>query len=47
MSQRLPGYDPGVLTIAMPADTNSTGDMFGGWLIAQIDLAASNTAAYS
>ena len=24
----------------MPADTNSAGDIFGGWLLAQMDLAA-------
>lgn len=27
-------------TIAMPADTNAYGDIFGGWLLAQMDLAA-------
>jgi len=26
-------------TIAMPADTNSNGDIFGGWLLSQMDLA--------
>jgi acyl-CoA thioesterase YciA len=26
--------------IAMPADTNANGDIFGGWLISQMDLAA-------
>lgn len=26
-------------TIAMPADTNSSGDIFGGWLLSQMDLA--------
>jgi acyl-CoA thioesterase YciA len=25
-------------TIAMPADTNSKGDIFGGWLLSQMDL---------
>jgi len=25
-------------TIAMPADTNSNGDVFGGWLMSQMDL---------
>jgi acyl-CoA thioesterase YciA len=25
----------------MPADTNSNGDIFGGWLMAQVDLAGS------
>ena len=28
-------------TIAMPADTNANGDIFGGWLMAQMDLAGS------
>ncbi|MEE9454479.1 MAG: acyl-CoA thioesterase [Paracoccaceae bacterium] len=27
--------------IAMPADTNANGDIFGGWLMAQMDLGAS------
>lgn len=26
-------------TMAMPADTNPQGDIFGGWLLAQMDLA--------
>ena len=25
-------------TLAMPKDTNSNGDIFGGWLLAQMDL---------
>ncbi|WP_246154934.1 acyl-CoA thioesterase [Methylobacterium oryzihabitans] len=29
----------------MPADTNPAGDIFGGWLMAQMDLAAGNVAA--
>jgi len=28
-------------TIAMPADVNANGDIFGGWLMAQMDLGAS------
>lgn len=39
--------DDGVLvirTIAMPADTNPAGDIFGGWLMSQMDLAAGNMA---
>lgn len=37
--------EPAVRTIAMPADTNPAGDIFGGWLMAQMDLAAGNAAA--
>jgi acyl-CoA thioesterase YciA len=29
-----------IRTIAMPADTNPSGDMFGGWLMAQMDIGA-------
>ena len=28
-------------TIAMPADTNANGDIFGGWLMGQMDLGGS------
>ena len=27
-----------IRTIAMPADTNANGDMFGGWVVSQMDL---------
>jgi len=40
--------DDGVLvirTVAMPADTNPAGDIFGGWIMSQMDLAAGNIAA--
>ena len=30
--------------IPMPADTNPSGDIFGGWLVAQMDLAGANVA---
>ena len=26
-------------TLAMPADTNQNGDIFGGWLLSQMDIA--------
>lgn len=32
-------------TVAMPKDTNSAGDIFGGWLVSQMDLAGSVAAA--
>jgi acyl-CoA thioesterase YciA len=31
--------------IAMPADSNANGDIFGGWLMSQMDLAAGNLAS--
>ena len=39
------GRDPVLVVIPMPADTNANGDIFGGWLLAQMDLAA-GAAAY-
>ena len=29
-----------IQTVAMPPDTNANGDIFGGWLLAQMDLAS-------
>jgi len=31
-------------TTAMPADTNPNGDIFGGWLMGQMDMAGGTTA---
>ncbi len=28
-------------TLAMPADTNANGDIFGGWIMSQMDIAGS------
>lgn len=39
-----PDEAPMIRTIAMPADTNPSGDIFGGWLMAQMDLAGGNAA---
>ena len=36
-----PGGQLVLQTIAMPADTNANGDIFGGWLMSQMDLGAS------
>ena len=30
---------PSMRTVAMPADANANGDIFGGWLMSQMDLA--------
>lgn len=39
-----PTGHPSIRTIAMPADTNPNGDIFGGWLMSQMDLAGANRA---
>src|SRR5580692_7658323 len=36
--------EPALRTIAMPADANPSGDIFGGWLLAQMDLAGGTIA---
>ena len=30
-----------IRVMAMPADTNASGDIFGGWLMSQVDIAGS------
>ncbi|MDA7970153.1 MAG: acyl-CoA thioesterase [Gammaproteobacteria bacterium] len=37
---------PWLRTIAMPADANPSGDIFGGWIMSQMDLAGSIFASY-
>ncbi len=41
----LPAGELALQTLAMPADTNPSGDIFGGWLMSQMDLAGSITAS--
>lgn len=40
MSSAIPRGEITIQTLAMPADTNANGDIFGGWLVSQMDLAA-------
>ena len=35
---------PAIRVLAMPADTNAAGDIFGGWLMSQVDIAGSIVA---
>ena len=37
---------PSLRTVAMPADANPNGDIFGGWLMSQMDLAGGTYAAH-
>ena len=39
-----PTLDPALRTIAMPADANASGDIFGGWVLSQMDLAGGSLA---
>lgn len=39
-----PNGELALQTIAMPADANADGDIFGGWLVSQMDLAGAVTA---
>ncbi len=39
MASSAPPREPAVRTLAMPADANPSGDIFGGWLMAQMDIA--------
>src|ERR1700739_2940308 len=42
-----PQGDLCIRTLAMPADTNQNGDIFGGWLLAQLDVAGGGFAGKS
>ncbi len=37
-------HDLAIRVMAMPADTNASGDIFGGWLMSQVDIAGSIVA---
>ncbi len=43
-TQILPTTMPTTRVLAMPTDTNATGDIFGGWIMSQVDIAASIAA---
>jgi acyl-CoA thioesterase YciA len=39
-----PQAEPTLRAVAMPADTNPHGDIFGGWMLCQMDLAGTVVA---
>jgi acyl-CoA thioesterase YciA len=39
-----PDWEPAIRAVTMPADANPFGDIFGGWLLAQMDLAGGTVA---
>jgi acyl-CoA thioesterase YciA len=42
----LPNAEPTIRIVAMPSDSNYTGDVFGGWIMAQVDIAGSIPALH-
>ena len=38
---KLPAREPVLRVVPMPADANPTGDIFGGWIMSQVDIAGS------
>ena len=36
--------DPALRVLAMPADSNASGDIFGGWVMSQVDVAGAVAA---
>jgi acyl-CoA thioesterase YciA len=42
----LPNREPTIRVAAMPSDANYTGDIFGGWLMGQVDIAGSIPAVH-
>jgi len=45
MSESGPKGDLTIRTVAMPGDTNPSGDIFGGWVLSQMDIAGGVAAA--
>ena len=41
---RLPDREPALRVMPMPADVNQNGDIFGGWIMAQVDIAGGTLA---
>jgi acyl-CoA thioesterase YciA len=42
----LPDRQPTLRVVAMPSDANYAGDIFGGWLMGQVDIAGSVPALH-
>lgn len=45
-TSNLPNREPTIRVAAMPSDANYTGDIFGGWLMGQVDIAGSIPAVH-
>jgi acyl-CoA thioesterase YciA len=42
---KLPDREPALRVVPMPADANYHGDIFGGWIMSQVDIAGSIPAS--
>ena len=42
--EKLPDRQPSLRVMPMPADANQNGDIFGGWIMAQVDIAGGTLA---
>lgn len=42
---QLPDEEPALRVVPMPADANYHGDIFGGWIMSQVDIAGSVPAS--
>lgn len=43
---RLPDKQPTLRVMPMPADVNANGDVFGGWIMSQVDVAGAIAAMH-
>ena len=44
-NNKLPDSEPTMRLLARPQDTNFAGDIFGGWIMSQVDIAGSIVAS--
>ena len=44
MSEKMPEKQPALRVMPMPADVNQHGDVFGGWIMSQVDIAGATAA---
>ena len=43
--EKLPAKQPALRVLPMPADANQNGDIFGGWIMSQVDIAGGTVAS--
>ena len=44
MPEKMPEKQPALRVMPMPADVNQHGDVFGGWIMSQVDIAGATAA---